>query len=121
MNPAHDYTISLPPYTGTCVCAPLGVTISICALMVLVDDATFTAGVVMLLRAKKVMHHSSQTPPPGTNHYEMVDEGEKSGPLGTRDYEAVDRQDTQTDGRTKHYQELILEKMERSEYAAIKA
>ena len=88
--------------------------------MVLVGIATFTAGVVMLVRAKRVLHHSSQPSPPGTDHYEMVDEGEKSAPPGPVVYEEVDKQDTQTDGHTKHYQELDLAKMERREYATIK-
>ena len=51
---------------------------------------------------------------------EGVDEGVKSAPLGPVVYEEVDEQDTQTDGRTKHYQELDLTKMERREYASIK-
>ena len=42
--------------------------------MFFVGIATFIAGVVMLVRAKRVLHHSSQPPPPGTDHYEMVDE-----------------------------------------------
>ena len=35
------------------------------------------------------MHHSSQPPPPGTKHNEMVDErrGEKRVPLGAGVYE----------------------------------
>ena len=41
--------------------------------MALVGDATFIAGVVMLVGAKRVLHHSSQPPPPGTDHYEMMD------------------------------------------------
>ena len=45
--------------------------------MALVGIATFTAGVAMLVRAKRVLHHSSQPPAPGTDHYEIVDEGEK--------------------------------------------
>ena len=89
--------------------------------MALVGIATFTAGVVMLVRAKRVLHHSSQTPPPGTDRYEIVDEGEKRASLGARVYEEVDKQDTQTDGCNKHYQELDLERMERREYAFIKA
>ena len=89
--------------------------------MALVGIATFIAGVGMLLRAKRVLHHSSQTLPSGADHYEMVDEGETRAPLGAGVYEEVDKQDTQTDGRTKHYQELDLEKMEGSEYATIKA
>ena len=92
----------------------------ISALMFLVGIVTFIAGVVMLVRAKRVLHHSSQTFPPGTDHYEMVDEGEKTGPLGAQVYEEVDKQDTQTDGHTKHYQELDLAKMEECKYATIK-
>ena len=95
-------------YAGTCTCiSPTVVPISIGALMALVGIATFTAGVVMLVRAKRVLHHSSQPPPPGTDHYDMVNEGEKS----TR---------TQTDECTKHYQELDPAKMEGREYASIK-
>ena len=74
--------------------------------------ATFTAAVVMLVRAKRVLHHSSQTPPPGTDHYEMVDKGEKRAPPGPVVYEEVEKQNTQTDGCTRHYQELDLAKME---------
>ena len=96
------------------------VPISIGALMVLLGIVTFIAGVVMLVRAKRVLHHSSQTPPHGTDHYEMVDEGEKRAPPGPVVDEEVDKQDTQTDGHTKHYQELDLAKMERREYATIK-
>ena len=94
---------------------------SIGALMVLVGIATFTAGVVMLVRAKRTLHHSSQPPTTGIDHYEMVDEGVKSALPGPVVYEEVDKQDTQTDGHTKHYQELDLAKMERREYATIKA
>ena len=68
-------------------------------VMLLVGTATFTAGVVMLLRSKRILHHSSQPPPPGTNHYEMVDEGEKRAPLSAGVYEEVDKQDRQTDRR----------------------
>ena len=96
------------------------VPVSAGALMALVGIATFIAGVVMLVRAKRVLHHSSQPPLPGTNHYEMVDEREKTGPLGAQVYEEVDKQDTQTDRHTKQYQELDLAKMERREYASIK-
>ena len=96
------------------------VLMSISVITLLLGIATFTAGVVMLVRAKRVLHHSSQTPPPGTDHYEMVDEGVKSTPPGPVVYEEVDKQDTQTDGHTKHYQELDLAKMERREYATIK-
>ncbi len=99
------------------IVAPL----SISSLMFLVSIATFIAGVVMLIRAKRVLHHSSQPPPPGTEHYEMVDEEVKRAPLGAGVYEVVDKQDTQTDGHTKHYQELDLAKIEGSEYATIKA
>ena len=95
------------------------VPISIGTLMVLVGIATFTAGVVMLVRAKRVLHHSFQPPSPGTDHYEMVDERVKSAPPGPVVYEEVDKQDTQTDGHTKHYQELDLAKMESREYASI--
>ena len=104
-----------------CVLLHTVVTIPICALMVLVGTATFTAGVVMLVRAKRVLRHSSQPPAPGTDHYEMVDKGENRAPLGSGVYEQVYKQDTQTDGRTKHYQELDLAKIERSEYATNKA
>ena len=116
--------LSLLIYAGTCdhilSITPMVVPISVGGLMFLVGIATFTAGVVMLVRAKRVLHHSSQPPPPGTDHYEMVDEGEKSAPLGAVVYEEIDKQDTQTDGHTKHYQELDLAKMERREYATIK-
>ena len=78
------------------------------------------AGVVMLVRAKRVLHHSSQPPPPGTDHYEMVDKVVKRTPLGAGVYEEVDKQDTQTDGHSRHYQELDLTKMERSEYDSLK-
>ena len=88
--------------------------------MFLVGIATFIAGVVMLVRAKRVLHHSSQPPPLGTDHYEIVDEGGKREPLGAGVYEEVDKQDTQTDGHTKHYQELDLAKMQESKYATIK-
>ena len=96
------------------------VPISIGTLMALVGIATFIAGVVMLVRAKRVLHHSSQPPPPGTDHYEMVDEGGKRSPLGAGVYEEVDKQDTQTDGHTKHYQELDMAKMEGREYSSIR-
>ena len=94
--------------------------ISIGTLMFLVGIATFIAGVVMLVRAKRVLHHSSQPPPPETDHYEMVDEGGKRAPLGAGVYEEVDKQDTQTDGQPKHYQELDLSKMEECKYTTIK-
>ena len=98
------------------IVAPL----SISALMALVGIATFIAGVVMLVRAKRVLHHSFQPPPPGTDHYEMVDEGGKRATLGAGVYEEVDKQDTQTDEHTKQYQELDMAKIEGSEYATIK-
>ena len=82
-------------------------------VMVLVGTATFTAGVVMLLRAKRVRHHFSQTPRSGTDHHEMVDEGENRAPLGAGVCEEVDKQDRQTDKHTKHYQKLDLAKMEK--------
>ncbi len=94
--------------------------VSVGALMALVGIATFIAGVVMLVRAKRVRHPSSQTPPPGTDHYDMVGKGGKRAPLGAGVYNKVHRLDTQTDGHTKHYQELDLSKMERREYASIK-
>ena len=75
---------------------------------------------MMLIRAKRERRHSSQPPPPGSDHYEMVDEEIKSAPLGPVVYEEVDKQDTQTDGHTKHYQELDLVKMEEREYDSIK-
>ena len=89
------------------IVAPL----SISALMVLTSIVTFIVGVVMLVRAKRVLHHSSQPPSPGTDHYELVDEGGKRAPLGARVYKVVDKPDTQRDGDTKHYQELDLAKM----------
>ena len=68
---------------------------------VFVGIATLIAGVVMLVRAKRGLHHSSQPPPPGTDHYEMVDEGEKRAPLSAGVYKEAGKQDTQTDGHTK--------------------
>ena len=90
------------------------------ALTFLVGIATFIAGVVMLVRAKRALHHSSQPPPPGTDHYNMVDEGVKRAPLGACGYEETGKQHTQTDEHTKHYQELDLTKMEGRDYASIK-
>ena len=81
---------------------------------------TFIVGVVMLVRAKRVLRHFSQPSPTGTDHYEMVDEGQKRAPLGSGVYEEVDKQDTQTGGHTKNYQELDLAKMEGREYVSIK-
>ena len=94
--------------------------ISVGTAMALLGIATFTVGVLMLIRAKRERRHSSQPPPSGTDHYEMVDEEIRSAPLGPVVYEEVDKQDTQTDGHTKYYQELDLAKMERREYASIK-
>ena len=91
------------------------------ALMLLVGIVSFIAGVVMLVRAKRVLQHSSQPPPPGIDHYDIVDEGGKRATLSAGVYEEVDKQDTQTDGHTKHYQELDLAKIERREYASMKA
>ena len=93
--------------------------ISIGVLMVLVGIAIFTAGVVMLVRVnhRRVLDYSPKPPPPGTDHYEVVDEEEKSTHLGAGVYEEVDKQDTE--GHNKHYQELDLMKVERSEYASI--
>ena len=96
------------------------VPISAGALMALVGIATLIAGVVMLVRAKRVLHHSSQIPPSETDHYEMVDEGGKRAPLGAGVYEEVEKQDTQTDGHTKYYQELDQAKIHGREYASIK-
>ena len=96
------------------------VPIPIGTVMFLVSIATFIASVVMLVRAKRVLHHSSQPPPPGTDHYEMVDEGGKRGPLGAGVYEEVDKQNTQTDRHTKQYQELDMAKVQGREYASIK-
>ena len=96
------------------------VPISIGALMFLVGIGTFIAGVVMLVRAKRVLQHSSQPLPPGIDHYEMVNDRGKRARLGAGVYEEVDKQDTQTDRDTKHYQELDLAKMEGREYASIK-
>lgn len=96
------------------------VTISICALMALLGTVTFIAGVLMLGRAKMVLYPSSQSPPPGTDRHEMVDEVLKRAPLGAGVSEEEDKQDTETDGHTKHYQELDLAKMERGEYTTIK-
>ena len=117
MNGMHSLShLSNVEMATSIIVAPL----SISALMALVGIATFIAGVVMLVRAKRVLHNSSQPPPLGVDHYEMVDEGGKRAPLGARVYEEVDKQDTQTDGHTIHYQELDLAKMEDCKYATIK-
>ena len=83
--------------------------------------ATLIVGVVMVVRAKRVLDYSSQPPPPGTDPYGTVDEGGKRASLGEGVYKVVDKPDTQTDKYTKHYQELDLTKIEVSEYATIKA
>ena len=90
--------------------------------MLLVGIATFIAGVVILVRAKRprVQHHSSQPHPPETDLYDMVGKGVKRSTLGVGVYEEVDKEATQKDRHTKHYQELDLAKMERREYASIK-
>ena len=62
------------------------VPISFGAILAFVGIATFIAGVVMLVRAKRVLHHSSQPPPPGTNLYDMVYEG-----VGAQLNEEVDK------------------------------
>ena len=108
------------PATAGPAIPPAVIPISIGTLMFIVGIATLIAGVVMLVRAKRVLHHSSQPPPPGTDHYEMVDEGGKREPLGAGVYEEVDKEDTQTDRDTKHYQELDVTKMEECKYATIK-
>ena len=122
MNVLKIISLSLSLFSGTCTCTLSTVLpISIGALMVLVGIATFTAGVVMLVRAnhRRVLDHSPKPPPPGTDHYEVVDEGKKSTPLGAGIYEEVDKQDTE--GHNKHYQELDLMKVEGSEYASVKS
>ena len=116
------YTISFFPSSSvgsatSIIVAPL----SVSALMFLVGIATFIVGVVMLVRAKRVLHHSSQLSPPGTDHYDIVDEGGKRATLSAGVYEEVEKQGTQTDRHTRHYQELDLAKMEKREYATIKA
>ena len=77
------------------------VSVSAGALMFFVGIATFIAGAVMLVRAKRVLHHSSQPPPLGIDHYELVNDGEKRAPLGAGVYEEAGKQDTQTDEHTK--------------------
>ena len=87
------FTFSINPALTPCAdmyIPSMVVPVSGGALMLLVGIATFIAGVVMLFRAKRVLHHSSQTSPPGTDHYEMVDEGEKRAPLGAGVDEEVD-------------------------------
>ena len=96
------------------------VPISVGALMALVGIITFIAGVAMLVRAKRVTHHSSQPPPSATNPYVTVDDRVKRARFAAGLYDMAYKQDTQTDGHTKHYQELDLAKMESKEYASIK-
>ena len=67
-----------------------------------------------------MLNHSPNKPLSATDHHEMMGKGVNSAPLGAGVYEEVDKQDTQTDGHTKHYQELDLAMMERREYATIK-
>ena len=98
----------------------MAVPVSAGALIFIVGIVTFIVGVVMLVRTKRVRHHSSQPPPPGTDHYEMVDERIKRAHLGAGVYEEVDKHDIQTERQTKHYQELDLAKMEGREYASMK-
>ena len=103
------------------VCIPaMAAPISAGALLFFVGIATFITGAVMLVRAKRVLHHSSQPPPLGIDHYELVDDGEKRAPLGAGVYEEAGKQDTQTGGHTKHYQKLDLAMVEGIEYASIK-
>ena len=61
-----------------------------------------------------------QPPPPGTDYYEMVDGRRKRSTAGVGVYEEVDNEATQTDRHSRHYQELDLTKMERSEYDSLK-
>ena len=96
------------------------VPVSAGVLTFLVGIATFIAGVVMLVRAKRVLHHSSQPPPPGADHYAMVDEGVKRARHGAGMDKEVERQNVQTGRLAKIYQELDETKMQRSEYASIK-
>ena len=96
------------------------VPVSAGALTFLVGIATFIAGVVMLVRAKRVLHHSSQPPPPETDHYAMVDEGVKRARHGAGMDKEVERQNAQTGRLAKIYQELDVTKVQRSEYASIK-
>ena len=88
--------------------------------MLLVGIATFIAGVVMLVRAKRVLHHSSQLPPTGNDLYDIVDERMKRSTLDAEVYMEVGKLDTQADGLTKHYQELDMTKMEKREYSSLK-
>ena len=114
----------LPPCIGTCTCTPttvVPIAISFGTLMVLLGIATFTAGIVMLVKVKRVLDHSHKPPPLEVDHYEIVDEGKKSASLSAVVYEEVDKQDTQTDRHPNHYQELELTKMAGNEYASINA
>ena len=116
------YTISLFPSSNVgSATSVIVASLSVSTIMFLVGIATFIAGVVMLVSAKRVLHHSSHPPSPGTDHYEMVDDEVKRSTLGAGVYEEVDIQNTQTEGHTKYYQGLDLAKIERSKYATIKA
>ena len=86
--------------------------------MALVGIATLIAGVVLLVKAKMAWKHSSQPPPPETDHSEMVDKGMKRTTAAAEVHN--DTQVTQTDECTKLYQELDLATMESGEYASIK-
>ena len=111
--------LPLSRYVGICI-PSTAVPISVGTVMALAGVVTFIAGVVMLVQAKMAWKRSSQPPSPGTDHSEMVDKGMKRSPVAAELYNKVDKQDTQMDGRTKHYQELDPAKMERREYASIK-
>ena len=121
-NYRHITCLLLPPYAGTrSMCIPsMVVAICIGALMALVGIITFIAGVVMLVRAKRALRHSSLPPPSVTNPYVTVDDRVKRARFAAGLYDMAYKQDTQTDGHTKHYQELDLAKMESKEYASIK-
>ena len=67
---------------------------SISGLVLLVSIVIFTAGVVMLVRAKKGLSHSSKTPRLGTHIYEMADDREERVQLGAGVYKEVDKQDS---------------------------
>ena len=108
--------LPLSRYVGICI-PSTAAPISVGTIMALAGVVTFIAGVVMLVKAKMAWKRSSQPPPSGTDHSEMVDKGMKRTPVAAEVYEEVDQQDTQTDGRTKHYQELDPAKMEGREYS----
>ena len=115
----------LPPCIGTCTRTPstvVPIAISFGTLMVLLGIATFTAGVAMLVRAKRLLDHSHRSPPLGDGHYEIIDcEGKKSASLNAVVYEEVDKQDTWTDRHPNQYQDLELTKIAENEYASINA